>query len=277
MHGDTILDRSRGKILTKTVAQFVYGTRMNVPDYLLKDRRRHRVLADKLGSIHLVVDDLTGEVVRRIDYDPWGVVLHDTNPGFQPFGFAGGIYNVDTKKIKFGYRNYSHFTGRWMSKDTILTNLKSECLYCYSSNSPVVLFDIYGLDYLYFDGLFLSWYSNSGELIGQWSAVSGPYGRGRAPEGNYFVTIAGDVTPYTNPRNRNEFCDKLGNCWFARITPQFPTTRSGLGIHPDFDSDSGTAGCIGVTEPNTERLYNLLHNYNQDTNGPLELLIQYPR
>jgi len=30
-------------------------------------------------------------VVQRLDYDEFGNVILDTNPGFQPFGFAWGL------------------------------------------------------------------------------------------------------------------------------------------------------------------------------------------
>jgi hypothetical protein len=33
----------------------------------------------------------TCDVVREIDYDVLGEIEPDTNPGFQPFGFAGGL------------------------------------------------------------------------------------------------------------------------------------------------------------------------------------------
>ena len=35
----------------------------------------------------------TAAVLQRIDYDEFGRVILDTNPGFQPFGFAGGLYD----------------------------------------------------------------------------------------------------------------------------------------------------------------------------------------
>jgi hypothetical protein len=34
----------------------------------------------------------TGSIAQRVDYDAFGNVILDTNPGFQPFGFAGGLY-----------------------------------------------------------------------------------------------------------------------------------------------------------------------------------------
>jgi RHS repeat-associated protein len=62
----------------------------------------------------------TGEIVQELDYDDWGRVIKDTNPGFQPFGFAGGLYDPDTGLVHFGARDYDPVTGRWKSKDPIL-------------------------------------------------------------------------------------------------------------------------------------------------------------
>ena len=34
-----------------------------------------------------------------------GNITSDTNPGFQPFGFAGGLYDTDTGLTRFGARD----------------------------------------------------------------------------------------------------------------------------------------------------------------------------
>jgi RHS repeat-associated protein len=49
----------------------------------------------------------------------FGNVTRDTNPGFQPFAFAGGPYDPDTKLVRFGVRDYDSETGRWTAKDPI--------------------------------------------------------------------------------------------------------------------------------------------------------------
>jgi hypothetical protein len=42
-----------------------------------------------------------------------GNVTSDTNPGFQPFGFAGGLYDRDTGFVRFGRRDFDPLVGRW--------------------------------------------------------------------------------------------------------------------------------------------------------------------
>src|SRR3989338_836069 len=83
----------------QVVSRFVYATRPNVPDYMEKGGKTFRILTDPLGSPRLVVDATTGAIVQRIDYDEFGNVVQDTNPGFQPFGFAGGLYDREIRLV----------------------------------------------------------------------------------------------------------------------------------------------------------------------------------
>jgi RHS repeat-associated protein len=102
-------------------ATFVYETRANVPEFIVKNTGQvYRVVTDHLGSVRLVVNVADGSVAQRIDYDEFGKVTLDTAPGFQPFGFAGGIYDADTGLVRFGARDYDTVTGRWTTKDPIL-------------------------------------------------------------------------------------------------------------------------------------------------------------
>jgi len=63
------------------------------------------------------------------------------NPGFQPFGFAGGLYDPDTGLVHFGAREYDASTGRWLTKDPILFNGGDTNLYSYVSNDPINFID----------------------------------------------------------------------------------------------------------------------------------------
>ncbi len=123
------------------VSRFVYGTRPNGPDYMIRGGVAYRIVADHLGSPRLVVNASTGQVVQRIDYDAFGNVTADTNPGFQPFGFAGGLYDRDTELTRFGARDYDPLVGRWTAKDRIGFLGGDPNLYGYVINDPVNLVD----------------------------------------------------------------------------------------------------------------------------------------
>ena len=101
------------------VAQYVFGSKPNVPDYFTNASGTFRILSDHLGSPRLVVDTSSGNVVEEIDYDEFGNVTNDTSPGLTPFGFAGGLYDRDTGLVRFGARDYDASTGRWTNKDPI--------------------------------------------------------------------------------------------------------------------------------------------------------------
>jgi RHS repeat-associated protein len=72
-----------------------------------------------------------------MDYDEFGNVILDTFPGFQPFGFAGGLYDQHTKLTRFGARDYDAETGRWTAKDLIRFSGFDSNLYGYVFNNPV--------------------------------------------------------------------------------------------------------------------------------------------
>ena len=101
------------------VSRFVYATKGHSPDYVIKDGSTYRILSDHLGSPRLVIDVDSGAVVQRMAFDEWGVVTLDTNPGWQPFGFAGGLLDADTGLTRFGARDYAAAVGRWTAKDPI--------------------------------------------------------------------------------------------------------------------------------------------------------------
>jgi RHS repeat-associated protein len=127
------------------VSRFVYATRDNVPDYMIRGGATYRLILDHLGSPRMVVNVATGQIVQRLDYDEFGKVLNDTNPGFQPFGFAGGLMDRDTQLVRFGARDYDPDTGRWTSKDPVLFAADDTNLYRYGQNDPVNRIDPSGL------------------------------------------------------------------------------------------------------------------------------------
>ena len=127
------------------IARFVYGSKTNVPDFIIKNGITYRIISDHLGSPRLIVDASNGNVVQRIDYDTWGSIINDTNPGFQPFGFAGGLYDRQTQFTRFGARDYEAWIGRWTVKDPIGFYGGDANLFSYVASDPINFYDPYGL------------------------------------------------------------------------------------------------------------------------------------
>ena len=124
--------------------RFVYGSKPNVPDYMIQAGTNYQILSDANGSVRLVVNSLTGVVAEQMDYDEFGRVINDTNPGFQPFAFAGCLYDNETKFCHFGARDYDPSTGRWLSKDPIRFAGGDTNLYDYVMLDPINKLDITG-------------------------------------------------------------------------------------------------------------------------------------
>ena len=129
-------------------AVFLYGDKANVSAAMEMNGQTYRILSNHQGSVRTVIHAETGEVKQQIDYNVWGKVTQDTHPGFQPFGFAGGLYDPDTGLTRFGARDYDPKTGRWTAKDPILFAGGDVSLYGYVAGDPVNFVDPSGLDYV---------------------------------------------------------------------------------------------------------------------------------
>ncbi|MCP4252560.1 MAG: RHS repeat-associated core domain-containing protein, partial [Candidatus Scalindua sp.] len=62
-----------------------------------------------------------------------------------PFGFAGGLHDMDTGLVRFGARDYDTSIGRWTAKDPIDFAGGDVNLYGYVQNNPVNFIDPLGL------------------------------------------------------------------------------------------------------------------------------------
>ena len=129
----------------RVTARYVYGTAGHVPDLMVRGSASYRLIKDRRGSVHLVVDLSTGAITQRLRYAPFGRVLQDTHPGFQPFGFAGGQYDPDTGLVHDGARDYDPVTARWLTQDPIRFAGGDPNLYAYVRNDPINAIDPTGL------------------------------------------------------------------------------------------------------------------------------------
>ena len=121
------------------VSRFIYEEKSNTPAYMIRGGATYRIISDHLGSVRLVVAAGSGQVVQRADYDEWGRP-NGVGLSFQPFGFAGGLYDDLTGLIRFGSRDYDPDIGRWTTKDPSgpFSDLN---LYRYAFNDPLNLVD----------------------------------------------------------------------------------------------------------------------------------------
>jgi len=120
-----------------------------VPEYIVKDNTKYRVISNHLGSPVRVVNLSNNEVVKSIKYDTFGNIINESGAFELPFRFAGGLYDEDTKLVRFGVRDYDSQTGRWTSKEPLGFS-GARNWYVYAGNDGVNYVDINGL-YFEFD------------------------------------------------------------------------------------------------------------------------------
>lgn len=126
-------------------SRFVYGSKNHVPDYMIKGSVKYKIITNHLGSPVVVVHSTNGTIAQQLTYDEFGNILSDSSPGFTPFGFAGCLYDTDTKLCRFGARDYDASIGRWLSKDPIRFDGGDSNLYGYVMQDPVNFIDPIGL------------------------------------------------------------------------------------------------------------------------------------
>jgi hypothetical protein len=81
-------------------ARFDYTTD-RTPASMRYKRQTYSLIRDRIGSFQNVLH------VKSIERDGFGNVIRDSNPDLDiPIGFGGGLYDRDTRLVRFGYRDY---------------------------------------------------------------------------------------------------------------------------------------------------------------------------
>jgi RHS repeat-associated protein len=127
-------------------SRFIYDANNHSPDLMIDiaSGERYNFIKDQLGSILSVLTQ-NNQSKQQLRYDVFGAVTQDTNPGFQPFGFAGGHYDFETGLVRFGARDYDADTARWLVRDPIRFAGGDSNLYGYCGNDFVNCVDPSGL------------------------------------------------------------------------------------------------------------------------------------
>ncbi len=124
--------------------RFLYASDSNVPDVAIIAGTSYKIIKDHLGSVRAITTD-AGKVIALRSYDGFGNVLIDTNPGLIPFGFAGGLEDLDTGLLRFGARDYDGAVGRWTTKDPIGFQGGDTNVFAYAQSNPTNRKDRNGL------------------------------------------------------------------------------------------------------------------------------------
>ncbi len=109
----------------------------------LPNSSKYYYLFDGLGSVVGLTNSSSSEV-NAYDYDPYGVILHETQQVTNPWQYAGGYFESSTGLVKFGTRYYNPNLGRWTQQDSVGGSLGSpDSLnrYLYAQDDPVNLVD----------------------------------------------------------------------------------------------------------------------------------------
>ena len=175
----------------RVVSTFVYATHPYVPDYMVRSGVTYRILADHLGSVRMVVNTTDGTIAQQMDYDEWGNVTTDSNPGFQPFGFAAGHYDPQTRLTRFGYRDYDATSGRWLAKDPILFNGGQANLYLYCHGDPIDWLDPFGLGESHYS--YINVFGHMIIHIEDSRGISHQYGFGPYGDNSAYASLFGTV------------------------------------------------------------------------------------
>jgi len=116
-----------------------------MPISMTQNGQKYYLHYDQVGSLR-AVSDTSHNIIKEITYDTYGNMLTDSNEAFTiPFGFAGGLYDADTKLTRFGYRDYDAYTGKWTAKDPIGFSGGDSNLYGHVWSDPVNWVDESGL------------------------------------------------------------------------------------------------------------------------------------
>jgi RHS repeat-associated protein len=213
---------------------------------------------DQVGSLRVIVDSV-GTMAKRIDYDSFGNIINDTNPGFTiPFGFAGGLHDIDTGLVRFGARDLDPGIGRWTAKDPIDFAGGDINLYGYVQNNPVNFVDPYGLWFVDFNFTF-GIGAGLGGTIGIQMGPSGVYvysGGGAGVGAGSSITVnSGDPCPGSSVQATLSGGGPYGIGAKITRSGNYDSTADVIVLEDNFALGLGLGAGAAVTNTNTKAIW----------------------
>ena len=240
--------------------------------------KAYYLYADHLNTPRLITDTAAGAANKKVwqwDSDPFGITPPNENPAaagvftYNP-RFPGQVYDKETGLHYNYFRDYNPGTGRYVQSDPI--GLAGGInTFGYVGGNPLSRIDPLGLlDSLHFDGTTLTGYDD-GAVEFRVPAVSGPWGKGKLPDGVY------DANSLRRRNDRAMTC-RDGSGWSLNLDPMFKTKRDLLRIHPD-GNVPGTEGCISPACSDQKQVYDSLKQFFDNNPGvkTIPLTVTYPK
>ncbi len=124
---------------------FVHGPGIDEPLTMTRAGQTYVYHRDGLGSITHLTDE-AGQVVQRYEYDAYGNIAAQLDPGFvQPYAFTGREWDPETGLYYYRARYYDPKIGRFISEDPIGFDGGDVNLYSYVGMAPTNWRDPSGL------------------------------------------------------------------------------------------------------------------------------------
>jgi RHS repeat-associated protein len=260
--------------------EYVYAFDGTAPEYLIQGSKTIYLLKDQLGSVLMAIDAGSGAIAQEIDYDTDPQVPRNSNPTLHPFGYGGGLTDIDGRFVHFGARDYDARTGRWLEPDPIGVAGGAN-RFAYSENDPINKTDPSGLatcTYSITKRVLVCKPSSGGAPVslgpvGVWSGV------GRCANNVSCIKVPdiGPIVPGNYKMNRD---DRPGHDMFWRLEPdpkipgwkcRLGLERCGFELHP-----GGTSlGCITADKKNPDTMddYRKVDDLLKRENGKNKLMV----
>jgi len=198
--------------------RFIDSRANAAPEGLIRDGVPYLLIADHLGSVRVVVNASDGTVVQSVTYDALGRPTTNTAPGWQPFGFAGGLHETASGVVRFRRRTYDPFVGRFISRDPLGFAGGQVNLYQYALGDPINNVDPTGMVV-----------GPSGEL----HAYLGDFISARPLTADHAYMQTRDWTQETTPLTTLGRLGDLMSSWDAGIHPSHIHCSQAVGNVPD--------------------------------------------
>ena len=118
------------------MVKYTYGSKLVHSDYGWYSYDAH-------GNVTMLTDD-TGAVIKRYDYDPYGVELGaEDSTDENPFRYSGQYTDRETGYVYLRARYYAPSLGRFLSMDMMMDGAN---WYIYCAGNPVLFLDTNGYE-----------------------------------------------------------------------------------------------------------------------------------